>query len=214
MLSPARLVARHLRRPTGLLGSLVALAMNRGNRRMNRSMVDWLGVEPGQAVLDIGFGGGTNLVNLLSRSDHGLVAGVDTAPDMVRRARRRFRRAIGEGRLVIEPGSAQELPFEDGRFERVVTVNTIYFWPDVPAGLGEILRVMAPGARLAVGIRSPAMMRSLAATRHGFTIRTAEEIEGLMRTAGFAAIEVRDHAAETLGGYIGIIGSKTGSDAL
>jgi ubiquinone/menaquinone biosynthesis C-methylase UbiE len=65
-------------------------------------------------------------------------------------ARRTNRQGIAEGRVEIRQASASALPFPDGLFDLVTAVETHYFWPDLPAGMREIQRVLKPGGTLVV----------------------------------------------------------------
>lgn len=103
--------------------------LNRENRRINGEAVERLDVRPHDRVLEVGFGGGIGLRALLAREPT-IVAGIDISKEMVAQARRRFRKELDEGRLVVERGSVSDISFEDHAFDRVLSVHTIYFWPD------------------------------------------------------------------------------------
>jgi arsenite methyltransferase len=75
------------------------------------------------------------------------------------------------------------LPFADDSFDGVLSVNTVYFWRDLPADLTEIRRVMAPGGRLVLGIRDPSIMRRLDPAV--FTLRDPGAVADAVGAAGF-----------------------------
>jgi ubiquinone/menaquinone biosynthesis C-methylase UbiE len=109
----------------------------------------------------------------------------------VRSARRRFRHEIEEGWLQVELASVEAIPFEDESFDRILTVHTIYFWPDPERGLREILRVLKRGGRLvlATDIKGPPK----AIARHGFSSYGEEQQAELLRGAGYAAVRLERH---------------------
>lgn len=94
--------------PSGPLGSLVALFMNKGNEPAIAEAVDALGLTGSEQVADIGFGGGLGLELLLDRTGAGgRVHGVEPSRDMLRRARKAHRKEVADGRLVLHlAGSA------------------------------------------------------------------------------------------------------------
>ncbi|TMJ13453.1 MAG: class I SAM-dependent methyltransferase [Alphaproteobacteria bacterium] len=96
------------------------------------------------------------------------------------RARRRFGK---EARLVR--ASAEALPFPDSAFDAAVSLNSLYFWPDVPAAFAELARVVRPGGRLAVGFEPADELRKWPGHRFGFRLFEAEEVAGLAAAAGF-----------------------------
>lgn len=73
-------------------------------------------------------------------------------------ARRLRERVAGAGRpVVVVEAPAEALPFDDGSFDTVVVTLVLCTVDDVPATLGEISRVLAPGGRLLFceHVRSP-----------------------------------------------------------
>ena len=187
MLSRVRAaVSRQLSQPSGAGGRVVARLMNRGNRGLNDEAIARLDVQPGSRVLDLGFGGGLTFAPLWERG--ATVVGIDRAEDMVAAARTRFAGEIAAGRLELHGGDVGRLPLADGAVDRVLTVNTVYFWPDLGAAFAEVRRVLAPGGRLVVAIRDMKVMQRLDATV--FTLRSPDELAAALRDAGFTTADV------------------------
>lgn len=177
-------LARQLGHPRGAFGAVLGRVLNRGNRPANLAAVEHLGVQPGDRALDVGFGGGVGLEALLE-SAAATVAGVDHSPDMVERARSRF----GD-RVRVERASVEALPFADASFDRILSVHTVYFWPDPERGARELRRVLAPGGRLVLALGRKAWMEQRRIHRSGFTLYSDEEIAALLRAGGFADVRV------------------------
>jgi ubiquinone/menaquinone biosynthesis C-methylase UbiE len=188
-----RFMASQLRQPTGWFGSMVmSPLLNRVNRQINETTLQQLEIRPEDGVLEVGFGGGSALAMVAGRLAGGIASGVDFSPDMVRQAERRFRRDIAEGRVRVQLGDVSRLPYPDASFDRVLTINTVYFWPDTLQGLGEIRRVLKPDGRAAVAIRSKEKMETKSVTRHGFRLFSPDELLDAMRQAGFRGLQL-DH---------------------
>lgn len=167
----------------------MGLVLDRGNRTINQQAVDRLAVGGAQRVLEVGFGGGGTLARILARTD-ARVAGVEISDAMLSRARRRFRRELADGRLELERASVAELPYPSESFDRVLTVQTIYFWPDPPAGLRELRRVLEPGGRIVIATAAREEMEKRSFTRHGFRKFSEQELHDLVRQAGFDEVSV------------------------
>ncbi|MGI8809417.1 MAG: class I SAM-dependent methyltransferase [Acidimicrobiales bacterium] len=133
--------------PRGPKGWLAAQVVARLTGEANRWMIDCLQVGPDGRVLDVGCGPGL-AVAMAARATQGLVAGVDVSSTMVRHARRRNRTAVREGRVEIRLADAVRLPYPDGHFTRVGSLNSLQFWPLPDDGLRELYRVLAPNGRL------------------------------------------------------------------
>src|SRR6266498_3266562 len=124
-------LAGQLRRPHGLAGWGMGSMLNRANSATVAAAVDTLAPAPGQVVADIGFGGGLSPALLLDRVGRtGRVHGVDISRVMLDRARRRHRRAVADGRLVLHEASMTHLSIADASVEAAMTVNTVYFVED------------------------------------------------------------------------------------
>jgi len=176
-------LARQLGRPSGVIGrQVIARMLNKGNRGMVTPTVDALELRHGDVGADIGFGGGVALELLLDRvGPTGRVIGVDFAPDMVSQAAARYR---NEPRVSVHEASITDLPLGEAILDGVSSTNTIYFVDDLDRAFAEVARVLKPGGRFALGIGDPEMMRKLPFTRHGFRIRSVDEVCETLTKAG------------------------------
>lgn len=101
----------------------------------------------GRRVLEVGAGTGTLAGALAERGTK--VWAVDPSEEMLARAREN---APG---VRFKAGRAEALPFKDAWFERVVVRLALHLF-DRGQALGELLRVLLPGGRLAVATFDPA----------------------------------------------------------
>ncbi len=140
------------RRPSGLLGRWIGAKMLRQHRPENLWTVDLLMLEPGDHVLEVGFGPGLAIREAARRVTSGRVAGVDFSAVMVRTAQRRNAAAHRSGRVDLHQADAAELPFADSTFDKAYSIHSIYFWPDPLKALRELHRVLKPGGLLVLTI--------------------------------------------------------------
>jgi ubiquinone/menaquinone biosynthesis C-methylase UbiE len=105
---------------------------------------------PGERVLDIACGTGIVARQSAYRMGRGQIVGLDLNPGMLAVARA----ACVDHRPPIEwrEGSALELPFEDDVFDVVLCQLGLQFFPDRPAALQEMFRVLAPKGRLGLSV--------------------------------------------------------------
>ncbi|RAW00601.1 class I SAM-dependent methyltransferase [Pseudochryseolinea flava] len=183
------LLAAQLRRPEGEMGMEVTSKMNENNVYVNRRSIDILNIEPGEKVLEIGMANGFFCEEIV-RTRQALYTGCDFSESMVEAATKLNAKRVDTSQASFHLGDAAHLPFVDNSFDKVFTVNTIYFWHHAVDELGEILRVMKPGAKLVVGIRSKASMQNLPMVQYGFKLYDAYELECALTDAGFCAVKV------------------------
>jgi ubiquinone/menaquinone biosynthesis C-methylase UbiE len=136
--------------PKGLLGRLAARAMLATNGPLSDWALELLALDPADRVLEVGFGPGELVRQMAERVGRGQVAGVDSSELMVRQARQRNAAKVQSGQVLLTMGSVSALPYEGGSFDKVVTVNSIHFWPDMVQGLREVGRVLRAGGRLVI----------------------------------------------------------------
>jgi len=158
---------------------------------VNEQALTLLECRPGDHVLEVGFGHGRTLARAATIVPAGFVAGVDVSEEMVRMASSRNRRLITEGRIEVRRADSSQIPYPEGRFDRVYAVHTLYFWHDPRAHLREIYRVMKTGARFVLGFSPREDERTVAnfpaAIYHFYT---SDEVQWLLEACGFSGIEM------------------------
>ena len=136
--------------PRGVRGWIAGQVVSRLTAEANRWAVDRLAISPGDRVLDVGCGPGIGLAIAAEAAPGCRVAGVDPSPIMLRQARRRNRAGLRKGRVTVVGADAAALPFQDRRFDKVWSLNSMQFWPVPEAGMRELRRVLAPEGRVVV----------------------------------------------------------------
>jgi demethylmenaquinone methyltransferase/2-methoxy-6-polyprenyl-1,4-benzoquinol methylase len=113
--------------------------------------LSFLAVEPGERVLEIGFGTGKSLETLARAvGETGRVSGIDLSPGMHAVATKRLQSAGLLDRVDLRTGDATTLPYEDAEFDAVFMSFTLDLidTPEMPVLLGACWRVLKPGGRL------------------------------------------------------------------
>ncbi len=106
-------------------------------------------LKPGDRVLDLGCGAGwaSRLMAkaVMNNDKPGQVVGLDVSDEMIRRARA----ASAElDNLMFVVGSAQKIPWDENFFDKVLSVESFYYYADQERALAELFRVMAPKGEL------------------------------------------------------------------
>ncbi len=176
-----------------------------------------MGIRQGQA-LDIGCGPGHVAVDLARRCPNMTVYALDLSETMLNLVRRNAEKAGVGHRVVPILGDATRLPFQDQRFQLVVSLHTLHHVPNPELALREIRRVLAPdGAFLVRDLRrprSPLVTKTLvngfgALLRYGSEEKrqywnslraalTPEEMAGHVRQAGLGRSRISRRAGHHL----------------
>ncbi len=163
-----------------LLPAYDLLARALGLRKVYRKLIAQAELTDAHRVLEIGCGTG-NLTILVTRSHPAVeVIGSDPDPLALRRAQRKVAGLTG---IRFEQGYAQQLPYADREFDRVLSSMMLHHLDDEAknAAAGEIFRVLSPGGQL-----------------HLVDIG-GEAIPGLLRGSGFDCELVDTHRHRVIG---------------
>lgn len=197
-------IASMLRKPEGELGKQVAKNLNKSNFSMINQSIEALSVQDGDSILEIGFGNGAHIKDILSQAENVHYVGIDFAETMVTVATENYAQEIKNKQVEIHLASSENIPFDNGRFDKVLAANTLYFWEKPEDHLQEILRVLKPGGVMSLAIRSKAFMQKLPFVQHGFTMYTQEEAEKLIEENGFKILK-SEYTKEPMQDFDGVV---------
>lgn len=154
-------------------------------------------LKPGERVLDLGCGAGW-ATRILARlvadgpEGRGQVVGLDIADEMIRRARAASRDFAN---IMYVWGSAQQIPWEENFFEKVLSVESFYYYPDQDRVLHELFRVMAPRGRLFILINlyrdNPYSLRWVEELKVAVHARSEAEYIEMLKRHAFENVEAR-----------------------
>ena len=99
-------------------------------------------LKPGDFVLDLGCGSGWLCRRIARLVPKGHVLGVDIAAEMLRRAEAASRQYSN---LNFKEGAADRIPCESDSVDKIISVESSYYWPDPEAGVREMFRVLRQG---------------------------------------------------------------------
>ncbi|XP_055510762.1 arsenite methyltransferase-like [Leucoraja erinacea] len=157
--------SRQLAKPThSLLGWVAKKLFERNNRFLEESAVKLCDIQPGNVVLELGFGPGLGLQEAARRLTQpgGKLYGLDISEYMYNTASERLQADIQSGKVTLFLGSVEQIPLADNAVDKVYHCNCYYFWPDLRAGSREIHRVMKPGALMVTTLHLEALQRVVA----------------------------------------------------
>jgi len=161
-------------------------------------------LRPGERVLDLGCGSGWAtrlLARLVSDGPEGFgqVVGLDVSDEMIRQARAASKDFEN---ILYVWGSAQQIPWEENFFDKVLSVESFYYYPDQDRALAELFRVLAPRGRMFILINlykdNPYSLQWVDKLKVPVHVRSAAEYVDLLKKHAFenaeSAPDPRRHA--------------------
>jgi ubiquinone/menaquinone biosynthesis C-methylase UbiE len=199
-------------KPAGLLGRFVLWNMNSRHSKVTDWGLSHISIDKRDTVLDAGCGGGRTVNKLAAIASQGKVYGIDFSEASVAFASRLNKQWINTGRIEIREASVSRLPFSEHVFDLVVAVETHFWWPDLPADMRELLRVLKPGGALIIiaevykGANTvTAKLAEKYAPLSGMKLLTANEHRELFTNAGYSDVQIIEEPRK---GWICGIGKK------
>jgi len=171
--------------------------MERHHLDITEKTIRQMDLRPGERVLDLGCGAGW-ATRLLARivgdgpAGFGQVVGLDVSDEMIRHARTASK---DFDNILYVWGSAQQIPWEENFFDKVLSVESFYYYPDQERALAELFRVMAPQGRLFILINlykdNPYSLQWVDKLKVPVHVRSEAEYVELLRRHAFENAEAR-----------------------
>jgi ubiquinone/menaquinone biosynthesis C-methylase UbiE len=184
-------LAAQLARPSGEIGLAVGDYMASLNGRLIMTAYKRLAPLRGCRVLEIGFGNGRLIGELLEMEPRLCYVGVEISETMMAEAREYNHAYLQQGRVQFQLATVEQLPFPDAGFDRALAVNTIYFWSDQLAALRELRRVLRTDGWLVLASMTPetSARSPTARPEHGFSVPDRDRLLYLHLHAGFRRVD-------------------------
>ena len=151
-----------------------------------RSMLKWLDPRENEWILDVACGSGTLSLKIAEKGCK--VYGIDISEDAIKSAKRLAERA--KIACTFEVGNAENLPYADEYFDKIVCSSSLEHFKDEMKALKEIHRVLKPNGRVVL-------------TTDSFTYPISDELKEKHSQIHYV---VNYYAEETLKKRFGILG--------
>lgn len=183
-------MAEQLRRPSGEKGIEVGKIMAESNLNMIKHGLSMLAPCNNEYILEIGYGNGSHLPLLFNHSDI-RYSGLEISDAM-------YQEAVNANQDLIQNGKAEfllydgtHIPFPDRQFDKILSVNTLYFWPQPADFLRELGRVLAVGGVLAITFIEKCFLETLPFADLGFECYDRARIEAMINPDLFRIIDYK-----------------------
>lgn len=119
--------------------------MERHHIPITAPVVELMRLQPTDTVLDLSCGAGWATRLLAKNVPRGTIVGVDLSDQMIAHARESSKEF---NNIEYRVGSAEQIPADDNIFDKVLSVEAFYYYPDQERALDELRRVLKPGGNI------------------------------------------------------------------
>jgi ubiquinone/menaquinone biosynthesis C-methylase UbiE len=177
--------SKQAREPTGIFGHFImSRIFDKGNAEVNALVYETLSIQKNDHVLEIGFGPGTLIKKIAEHLDDGLVEGIDFSKSMVAIAQKKNKTHLDNGRAKIHLGDFDDIPFDDNCFDKIFSVNTIYFWKNPDVTIAKIGRILKPGGKVFIGFHDKSDMEKMSLHNDVFQYYSTGDLTELLSMLG------------------------------
>lgn len=188
-------------KPQGEEGAIMLTRMNESHFAVTGWALGFWQLGENDTVLDIGCGGGATLKRMSAPIVSGKLFGADYSEVSVGLSIKNNAADVESGKMKIIKASVETLPFADETFDKIITVESFYFWPDPKENLKEVCRVLKRGGTfllVADIYNKPGLSRESLENIKQYNMfnPTESELYDLLSAAGFSDIVLHTKDAE------------------
>ncbi|UTW62443.1 class I SAM-dependent methyltransferase [bacterium SCSIO 12741] len=191
-------LAGQLARPSGEQGLKMAEVMNESNLAMTRSAMGALNLESHMSILEVGHGNAGHLKELLGLASPLEYTGLELSETMQLAASELNKELMDNHSIRFDIYDGVKLPYQRARFDRIFSVNTLYFWSNPQEFMSQLYATLKPKGSLILTWAAKAFMQQLPFVKYGFTLYEPQELEELAQSAGFLTASLDKYADKAM----------------
>ena len=185
-----KLVAAQLGKPEGEIGIRVGQMMNETNGLMIRNTIKKLSFRQNEYILELGHGNANHLSELHQSADNLTYLGLDISTCMKEEAEAYISKNGLHSHSSFSLYDGTNIPFPADTFDKIFTVNTLYFWEQPVTLLTELNRVVKPDGMIVITLVEEETMQKLPFTEYGFTRYNREKLQGLIAQSPLKLLDI------------------------
>ncbi len=162
--------------PNGFAGKISTKIMNIINKRQYKAILDNINLEQNDILLDIGFGNGYFINKLFKKNIPINIYGIEISNDMIKNVSKKYNKYIENGLLKLSLENIVSTSFENATFNKIYTINTIYFWNELEKCFSEIKRILKPKGIFLNAIYTKEYLDNIIYTKYGFNKYSIKDI--------------------------------------
>lgn len=174
-------------KPSGLIGRVITKIWSFYFKKLSLWAIKQTTISDNYRILEIGYGGGSTIKNLLALNKNLEIHGIDISKESYRTAQRVHSDSIRKGSVQLKIGNVENTPYQNNYFDRIFAIQTHIFWKDIKKSFQEVYRVMSSNSTLIIASEKEKIHY------HMTDYRTSHEFSQLLTSIGFSKIEEKQN---------------------
>jgi ubiquinone/menaquinone biosynthesis C-methylase UbiE len=206
--------SKQAQKPSGIFGRLfMSRIFDKGNLELNNFVKETLSVKESDHILEIGCGTGSLLKRIANELENGVIEGVDFSKTMISLAKKKNKKHILKKKAIIRPGNFDELQFENNSYDKIFSVNTIYFWRSPVSTISKAFDLLKANGTIVLGFHCKEEMEEMDLDENIFQLYSLQDVISLLKTDNLLKeVEIISKKGQVKVNYcaIGIKGNQEG----
>ena len=174
-------------KPSGLIGRVITKIWSFYFKKLSLWAIKQTTISDNYRILEIGYGGGSTIKNLLALNKNLEIHGIDISKESYRTAQRVHSDSIRKGSVQLKIGNVENMPYQNNYFDRIFAIQTHIFWKDIKKSFQEVYRVMSSNSTLIIASEKEKIHYRMT------DYRTSHEFSQLLTSIGFSKIEEKQN---------------------
>ena len=174
--------------PSGEFGIKIGKDMNESNMGMILNSIEFLELKNGDFILELGHGNCAHLGELLESAAGIKYFGLEISETMLGEAKK----INAEKEAGFKLYDGKTIPYTHSYFDRVLSVNTIYFWTNPTRLINEVERVLKPNGLCVLTYVNKDFAKKMPFVRDRFTLYDQADLAQLTEGSNLKMMESRE----------------------
>ncbi len=174
-------------KPSGLIGRVITKIWSFYFKKLSLWAIKQTTISDNYRILEIGYGGGSTIKNLLALNKNLEIHGIDISKESYRTAQRVHSDSIRKGSVQLKIGNVENMPYQNNYFDRIFAIQTHIFWKDIKKSFQQVYRVLSSNSTLIIASEKEKIHY------HMTDYRTSHEFSQLLTSIGFSKIEEKQN---------------------
>jgi ubiquinone/menaquinone biosynthesis C-methylase UbiE len=175
--------SKQAKKPSGIFGRFfMSRIFDKGNLELNNFVKETLSIKKSDHILEIGCGTGSLIKIIADELENGIVEGIDFSKTMISMAKKKNKKHIGNKKAIIRLGNFDQLQFENNSYDKIFSVNTIYFWKNPVISISKAFDLLKANGMIVLGFHNKEEMEKMNLDENIFQLYSLQDVINLLKT--------------------------------